>query len=591
MSKEDFIVRAEGLSKTYRLYTRPRDRVLDMLGLLRNPAAYTEHRALDGVSLTIRRGERVALIGRNGAGKSTLLKLITGVIEPTSGILEVSQGAHALLQIGAGFHPDFTGRQNALAYLAHLGISGDKAKSRVGAIVEFAELEEYIDQPIKTYSTGMVARLMFATSTAIDPELLVLDEILGVGDAYFAQKSFDRIREMCEKNQTTIVLVSHDIYAASRLCDRMVWLDRGQILLDGSPEAAMRAYEDSIRLQEEERLRLKTLSAIRAADDAGSSRVLLEFSACDDTGNPVSIHVASLALMRSGVALATLRPAECEPQAMVSGPGLVETGSCWGRTETLGGVRGRWINGFGIFRKAVAVLEIGRGEVAPGHQLGIALSCASDRPAMLSCRMFAQQRMIEFRGSLGAAKEHVTVEFVRIEERDPTSGNVGSGISADGAHGTGAIAIRHFEILDDLGTPSRKLQHGKAASFVMTYEVVDRDFSERPDICLVYFRAGTREPISRIMTRDISLDAREGKGTIMLRVDPLLFGTGRFDVWIFIAKNGYFSRQQTRFYSVNEDVYLSLPDVAEFVVEGGLLATGAAFVGTGAWTRSSVQGH
>src|SRR5262245_48860249 len=199
----DVVIRVRDLKKMYRLYAGPGYRFLDMFGrLFDRKGTYTEHAALDGVSLDIRRGEKVAIIGRNGAGKSTLLKLVTNVIQPTSGVLEVKGKAHALLQIGSGFHPDFTGRENVYAYLAQLGVSGKEARARCREIVQFAELEEYIDQPVKTYSSGMAVRLMFSTSTAVSPDLLVLDEVLGVGDAYFAHKSYTRIRELCERDGT-----------------------------------------------------------------------------------------------------------------------------------------------------------------------------------------------------------------------------------------------------------------------------------------------------------------------------------------------------------------------------------------------------
>src|SRR5207245_8841741 len=191
------------------------------------------HSALDGVSVEVRRGEKVAVIGRNGAGKSTFLKLVTKVIQPTAGSLEVRGDVHALLQIGTGFHPDFTGRQNVNAYLAQLGVTGADASRRCADAIAFAELEEYIDQPVKTYSTGMAVRLMFSASTAISPDLLVLDEILGVGDAYFAQKSYERMRDLCERNRTTLLLVTHDIYSAVKMCGRLVWSDRGRVLIDG----------------------------------------------------------------------------------------------------------------------------------------------------------------------------------------------------------------------------------------------------------------------------------------------------------------------------------------------------------------------
>jgi lipopolysaccharide transport system ATP-binding protein len=204
------MVQATDLTKTYRLYQKPAHRVLDLVGVLPSDR-YREHVAIDRLTLTIRRGEKVGIIGRNGAGKSTFLKLVTQVVEPTSGQLHVGGKVHALLSIGTGFHPDFTGRENVIGYLAQLGVTGARARAVCDDVVSFAELEEYIDQPVKTYSTGMQMRLMFAVSTAIEPDLLVVDEVLGVGDAYFAQKSFARMRQLCDEHGATMLLVTHDI--------------------------------------------------------------------------------------------------------------------------------------------------------------------------------------------------------------------------------------------------------------------------------------------------------------------------------------------------------------------------------------------
>jgi lipopolysaccharide transport system ATP-binding protein len=268
----DVVIRAVDLTKVYRLYAKPAYRFLDMFGLLGNRQnAFTEHTALGGINLEIKRGEKVAIIGRNGAGKSTFLKLVTRVIQPTAGSLDVSGDVHALLQIGTGFHPDFTGRENVRAYLAQLGLTGAEAARRCDDAIAFAELEEYIDQPVKVYSTGMAMRLMFAASTAITPDLLVLDEVLGVGDAYFAQKSYERMRELCDRNGSTLLLVTHDIYSATRMCNRVIWLERGSVAMDGGAAEVVKAYAESIRTQEEHRLRLKKQSQLAAAAaDAGS---------------------------------------------------------------------------------------------------------------------------------------------------------------------------------------------------------------------------------------------------------------------------------------------------------------------------------
>src|SRR6476646_6560777 len=298
----DVAIRAASLTKVYRLYSRPSYRFLDMFGLLKaKPGAFTEHTALAGINLEIRRGEKVAIIGRNGAGKSTFLKLVTNVIQPTSGSLRVVGDVHALLQIGTGFHPDFTGRENVRAYLAQLGLSGAAAARRCEDAIAFAELEEYIDQPVKVYSTGMAMRLMFAASTAISPDLLVLDEVLGVGDAYFAQKSYERMRELCDRNGSTLLLVTHDIYSATRMCDRVIWLERGVVAMDGGAADVVKAYAESIRGQEEHRLRMKKQAQLAAAAaDAkrdGAGPLLLEIQASSSRLQPCPVYFSGITLV------------------------------------------------------------------------------------------------------------------------------------------------------------------------------------------------------------------------------------------------------------------------------------------------------
>ena len=304
----DVVIQAKNLTKVYRLYAGPGYRFLDMFGMLgKRAGAYTEHAALDGVDLEIRRGEKVAIIGRNGAGKSTLLKLLTSVIEPSSGTLTVKGKAHALLQIGSGFHPDFTGRENVYAYLAQLGVTGREADRKYAEIVEFAELEEYISQPVKTYSSGMAVRLMFSTSTAITPDLLVLDEVLGVGDAYFAHKSYGRIRDLCDREGTTLLLVTHDVYSAVSICERVIWVDRGRILMDGDGASVINAYEDSIRLQEEQRLRLKAEHRSRElASPDRAVQVVVEVYAADGAPQPCPVYFSRLELIVNGVGAGVL---------------------------------------------------------------------------------------------------------------------------------------------------------------------------------------------------------------------------------------------------------------------------------------------
>lgn len=200
---------------------------------------------LQDISFSVRPGEAVGIVGVNGAGKSTLLKLITGTSQPTSGSVHMTGRVAALLELGMGFHPDFTGRQNALMAGQLLGLNGDEFAKLMPEIEAFAEIGEYIDQPVRVYSSGMQVRLAFSVATVIRPDILIVDEALSVGDAYFQHKSFERIRDL--RNQgTTLLIVSHDKGAIQSICDRAILLSKGRKLLEGKPESVLDYYNAAI---------------------------------------------------------------------------------------------------------------------------------------------------------------------------------------------------------------------------------------------------------------------------------------------------------------------------------------------------------
>lgn len=256
-------IKINDLGKMYRLYQNPTDKVLDAFGVNRwlfwRKKYYQEFWALRGLNLEVKKGERLGLIGRNGAGKSTLLKIITGNVTPTEGIVEVTGRVQALMELGTGFHPEFTGRQNIRASLAYQGLSSAVIKNLEEEIIDFSELEEFIDQPIKTYSAGMYARLAFSTATSVQPEILIIDEVLGAGDAYFAGKCVERMKKLTEQSGATVLFVSHDLGSVQALCDRVIWIDRGTIRFDDSSLSTIKQYSAMIRQQEELRLRARDL--------------------------------------------------------------------------------------------------------------------------------------------------------------------------------------------------------------------------------------------------------------------------------------------------------------------------------------------
>jgi lipopolysaccharide transport system ATP-binding protein len=205
--------------------------------------------ALRGINLTVPRGKTMGILGRNGSGKSTLLKLITGIYAPTSGTMEINGRISALLDLGAGFHPDFSGRENILINGIILGMSRAEVRERMDEIIAFSELGEFIDEPVRTYSSGMYMRLAFAVATHVDPDILIIDEILAVGDEHFSKKSLAKMTEF-KKQGKTIVLVTHDLGTVASWCDSAAWLDGGRIREVGDPEKVIRHYQQALRLAE-----------------------------------------------------------------------------------------------------------------------------------------------------------------------------------------------------------------------------------------------------------------------------------------------------------------------------------------------------
>lgn len=227
----DISIQVEGLSKCYHIYDRPRDRLLQMLR--RGSKQYfREFWALHDVSFSVRRGETVGIIGRNGSGKSTLLQMICGTVAPSTGTISTQGRVAALLELGAGFNVEFTGRENVMLNAAILGFSAQDMQARMAEVLEFSELGDFLDQPVKTYSSGMYARLAFSIAIHVDPDILIVDEALSVGDARFVAKCMRRIKEIKEQG-TTILFVSHDVGSIRTLCERVVWLDKGRLVEQG----------------------------------------------------------------------------------------------------------------------------------------------------------------------------------------------------------------------------------------------------------------------------------------------------------------------------------------------------------------------
>ncbi len=231
---ENIGVKVQNLSKLYLLYDRPQDRLKQSIfGRLGKNYARTFW-ALRDVSFQVNRGEALGIIGRNGSGKSTLLQILAGTLQPTEGQFSVNGRVTALLELGAGFNPEFTGRENIFLNGATMGISEKEMHKREQEIIDFAQIGDFIDQPVKIYSSGMYIRLAFSIATSIDPDVLIVDEALAVGDVGFVMKCMNRMRQMRDKG-TTILLVTHDIQTVRSFCDRAIWLNQGHLEMSGTP--------------------------------------------------------------------------------------------------------------------------------------------------------------------------------------------------------------------------------------------------------------------------------------------------------------------------------------------------------------------
>lgn len=245
-SKKKIVI--DDITKIYNMYNSPTDRLKEALSP-RNSCYHTEFYALKNISFDVGEGEIVGIMGRNGAGKSTLLKIITGVLQPTFGTVSVSGRISSLLELGAGFNPEYSGIENIYFYGTIMGLSRDEISAKLDDILEFAEIGDYVYQPVKTYSSGMFARLAFSCAINVEPEILIVDEILSVGDIRFQAKCFKKFREFKEKG-VTILYVGHDISTMRTFCDRCIWLNQGEIIAAGDPTYISAKYIEFMYLDD-----------------------------------------------------------------------------------------------------------------------------------------------------------------------------------------------------------------------------------------------------------------------------------------------------------------------------------------------------
>jgi len=242
----ELMIEIHDLTKVYKMYDKPIDRLKESLSITHKQYS-KDFYALNNINLEIRRGENIGIIGTNGAGKSTLLKIITGVLSPTSGTVKVNGKISALLELGAGFNPEYTGLENIYLNGTMMGYTREEVDAKVDGILQFADIGDFIYQPVKTYSSGMFARLAFAVAINVEPEILIVDEALSVGDVRFQMKCMNKMKEMMSGG-TTVLFVSHDINAIKRFCSRAIWLQHGTMIESGDVNVVTDKYLDYLKM-------------------------------------------------------------------------------------------------------------------------------------------------------------------------------------------------------------------------------------------------------------------------------------------------------------------------------------------------------
>lgn len=290
----DSIINISHLSKVYQLYDKPSDRMKEALSLTRK-SYHKEHYALDDVSFQVEKGDSIGIIGTNGSGKSTLLKIITGVLNPTAGEVAVNGKIAALLELGAGFNPEYNGVENIYLNGTMMGYSEEEMKAKVQPIMDFADIGDFIYQPVKTYSSGMFARLAFAVSINVEPDILIVDEALAVGDTRFQVKCIDKMKELKEKG-TTILFVSHATEQVKRFCNKALWLKNGKVVTMGEASKIVDVYENYMRFGEFSNIEELTKVAIEDAVNEGEDNDLhaAEIENSEELKKPVDKNVMAV---------------------------------------------------------------------------------------------------------------------------------------------------------------------------------------------------------------------------------------------------------------------------------------------------------
>lgn len=287
------VIELKNVSKTYKLYDSNKDRLKEIFSIGKK-RHYRDFNAVEDVSFNIYRGETVGIVGTNGSGKSTILKMITGVLKPTNGTIAVNGNVSALLELGAGFNMEYTGIENIYMYCTIMGMSKETVDEKLDSILDFAEIGDFIYQPVKTYSSGMFARLAFAVSINVEPDILIIDEALSVGDMYFQEKCFEKMKSMVNSG-STILFVSHSLPAVRNFCDRAIWIQNGKLKMQDTAEAVCNMYKMYLE-EKNSNNKVLTVGSEENEENKTKNKIVISEVKINNsiahTNDPISIYVS-----------------------------------------------------------------------------------------------------------------------------------------------------------------------------------------------------------------------------------------------------------------------------------------------------------
>ena len=565
----EYVIEIQNLTKKFLLFKNKKDKLHYTLRLGKLPFVkekkYKEFYALKDIEIKIQKGERIGIIGKNGSGKSTLLKIIAGRFNKTSGNIEINGIVNALMELGTGFHPDFTGRENIYSSLSHHGYTQKEIKIFEEEIIDFAEIEEFIDQPVKVYSAGMYTRLAFAIATTIKPDILIVDEVLGAGDSYFLGKSVERMKSLTIESGATVLFVSHDLSSVQMLSNRVVWIHKGQIKMDGSPLDVIKAYSSMIRKEEDIRLKARDLKiskkqaiSLEKYDDI-YEKMLFRFVTHESTSKKNSkIYFISLKINNEIIGTIDVGAAmdnNTEIDAYILDDSEYMN---WGSIQSdKHGTFREYKTNFGKYNHAPFEFSIPRTIWAENKKIQI--NCILDNcEDTLQLEYFDTQKNSYVNLGLLPQGYEETNFLLNLEDKLAVNPMLEKKKNDIDDYGNKEIKIESVDIIDSNGRETKTLVAGKSFKVIISFNT--KNIVHNPTfVFCIYDISGITISQWIISTNDIGVNEIRNNGIVEFFSDKLIIGKGSYVASVGIFKQKPEGKAETPAYHVwNRSVHFQV---------------------------------